>query len=171
VPATHTLTVTAAREQYEAHISLMAAPAAVGNVSQRTIQGPVGSMALRIYTPSSPPLVSFHGSSFVPCSLGTHDGMCRNLCAGAVCLDISVDYRLAPEYEFPAAIDDCVFATRWVAEHATELNADPTRIIVAGDSVGGTLAAAMSLRLRDEDGPSLCGQLLMYPITTPRDTG
>jgi acetyl esterase len=116
VPATHTLTVTAAREQYEARISLMAAPAAVGNVSQRTIQGPGGSMGLRIYRPSSPgphpPLVFFHGSSFVLCSLGTHAGMCRNLCAGADCLVVSVDYRLAPEHKFPAAVDDCVFSTR-----------------------------------------------------------
>jgi acetyl esterase len=136
VPATHTLTVTAAPEQYEARISLMAAPAAVGNVSERTIQGPGGSMALRIYTPSSPgpyPLLVFcHDSGFVLCSLDTHDGMCRNLCAGADCLVVSVDHRLAPEHKFPAAVDDCPFATRWVAGHATELGADPARIIVAG---------------------------------------
>jgi acetyl esterase len=69
--------------------------------------------------------VFFHGRGFVLCSLDTHDGMCRNLCAGAECLVVSVDYRLAPEHKFPAAVDDCVFATRWVAEHATELNAEP----------------------------------------------
>jgi acetyl esterase len=169
VPATHTLTVADARAQYEARISLMAPPAAVGNVSQRIVQGPGGSLVLRTYTPSSPGphplLVFFHGSGFVLCSLDTHDGMCRNLCAGADCLVVSVDYRLAPEHKFPAAVDDCAFAIRWVEEHATELGADPARIIVAGDSAGGTLAAATTLRLRDEGGPSLCGQLLMYPVT------
>jgi acetyl esterase len=126
-------------------------------------------MTLRIYAPSSPGpyplLVFFHGSGFVLCSIDTHDGMCRNLCAGADCLVVSVDYRLAPEHKFPAAVDDCAFATRWVAEHATELGGDPARIIVAGDSAGGTLAAATALRLRDEGGPSLYGQLLMYPVT------
>lgn len=126
-------------------------------------------MTLRIYTPNSPGpyplLVFFHGSGFVLCSLDTHDGMCRNLCTGADCLVVSVDYRLAPEHKFPAAVDDCVFAIRWVAEHAAELGGDPARIIVAGDSAGGTLAAATTLRLRDERGPSLCGQLLMYPVT------
>jgi acetyl esterase len=126
-------------------------------------------MTLRIYIPNSPgpypPLVFFHGSGFVLCSLDTHDGMCRNLCAGAGCLVASVDYRLASEHKFPAAVDDCVFATGWAAEHATELNADAARIIVAGDSAGGTLAAATTLRLRDEGGPSLCGQLLLYPVT------
>jgi acetyl esterase len=147
----------------------MTPPAAVGNVTQRIVQGPGGATTLRTYTPRSPGpyplLVFFHGSGFVLCSLDTHDGMCRNLCAGAECLIVSIDYRLAPEHKFPAAVDDCVFATRWVAEHATQLGADPARIIVAGDSAGGTLAAATSLRLRDEDGPPLCGQLLMYPVT------
>ena len=98
VPATHTLTVAAARTQYEARISLMAPPAPVGNVTERTVAGPGGSMILRIYTPRSsgpyPLLVFFHGSGFVLCSLNTHDGMCRNLCAGADCLVVSVDYRL-----------------------------------------------------------------------------
>jgi acetyl esterase len=109
--------------------------------------------------------VFFHGSGFVLCSLNTHDGMCRNLCAGADCLVVSVDYRLAPEHKFPAAIDDCVFATRWVADHATELNGDAARLVIAGDSAGGNIAAATALRLRDEGGPPLCGQLLLYPVT------
>jgi acetyl esterase len=109
--------------------------------------------------------VFFHGSGFVLCSLNTHDGMCRNLCAGADCLVVSVDYRLAPEHKFPAAVDDCVFATRWVADHATDLNGDAARLGIAGDSAGGNIAAATALRLRDEGGPPLCGQLLLYPVT------
>ena len=169
VPATHTLTVAAARTQYEWRISLMAPAAPVGNVTERTVEGPGGSMVLRVYTPRSPGpyplLVFFHGSGFVLCSLNTHDGMCRNLCAGADCLVVSVDYRLAPEHKFPAAVDDCVFATRWVADHAKDLNGDATRLGIAGDSAGGNIAAATALRLRDEGGPPLCGQLLLYPVT------
>jgi acetyl esterase len=125
-------------------------------------------MALRIYTPLSegpfPLLVFFHGSGFVLCSLNTHDGMCRNLCAGADCVVVSVDYRLAPEHKFPAALDDCVFATKWAVEQAAELNADTDRIVIAGDSAGGNLAAAVALRLRDEGGPPRRGQLLIYPV-------
>ena len=99
------------------------------------------------------------------CSLDTHDGMCRNLCAGSMCVVASVDYRLAPEHKFPAGIDDCLHATRWAAAHAAELGADPRRIAVAGDSAGGNIAAVTALRVRDEGGPALCGQLLLYPVT------
>jgi acetyl esterase/lipase len=169
VPATNTLSVAEARAQYEARIPLMAPAAAIGSVSERTIAGPGGPLALRIYRPQGdgafPLLVFFHGSGFVLCSLDTHDGMCRNLCAGAQCIVVSVDYRLAPEHKFPAGLDDCVFATRWVADHAHELNGDTTRIAIGGDSAGGNLAAAAALRLRDEGGPPLCGQLLIYPVT------
>lgn len=169
VPATHTLSVPAARAQYEARIALMAPPAEVAAVVERTIAGPGGPLRLRIYRPPGsgpfPLLVFFHGSGFVLCSLDTHDGICRNLCAGAGCVVVSVDYRLAPEHKFPAGLDDCVFATSWAAEHAGELGADPARLAVGGDSAGGNLAAAAALRLRDEGGAPLCGQLLIYPVT------
>jgi acetyl esterase len=169
VPATHTLSVPVARAQYEARIRIMAPPASIGSVTERTIQGPGGDLRLRIYHPAGqgpfPLLAFFHGSGFVLCSLDTHDGMCRNLCAGAGCVVVSVDYRLAPEHKFPAGLDDCVFATRWVAEHAAELNGDTRRLAVGGDSAGGNLAAATALRIRDEAGPALCGQLLIYPVT------
>ena len=126
-------------------------------------------MRLRIYTPLGtgpfPLLVFCHGSGFVLCSLDTHDGMCRNLCAGAACVVVSVDYRLAPEHKFPAGIEDCLYAVRWAAAHASELGTDPTRIAVAGDSAGGNMAAVAALRLRDEGGPALCAQLLLYPVT------
>ncbi len=169
VPATHTLSVAEARVQYEARVAIMAPPALVGTVSERTIQGPGGDLRLRIYQPNGegpfPLLAFFHGSGFVLCSLDTHDGMCRNLCAGAGCVVVSVDYRLAPEHKFPAGLDDCVLATRWVAENAKGLNGDVRRLAVGGDSAGGNLAAATALRIRDEGGPTLCGQLLIYPVT------
>jgi acetyl esterase len=110
-------------------------------------------------------LVFFHGSGFVLCSLDTHDGMCRNLCAGSAAVVASVDYRLAPEHKFPAGIEDCLYATRWAAAHAPELGTDARRVAVAGDSAGGNMAAVTALRLRDEGGPALCGQLLLYPVT------
>src|SRR4051795_9380505 len=174
VPATHTLPVDVARAQYEARIALMAPPAEIGAVKERTIDGPGGPLRLRIYTPRTntpqdtgpfPLLVFFHGSGFVLCSLDTHEGMCRNLCAGAGCIVVSVDYRLAPEHKFPAGLDDCLEATRWAASHAAEIGADPARIAIAGDSAGGNMAAVIALRLRDEGGPALCGQLLLYPVT------
>ena len=169
VPATHTLPVDAARAQYEARIALMAPPAEIAGVGEQTIDGPGGPLRIRTYTPRGrgpfPLLVFFHGSGFVLCSLDTHDGMCRNLCAGADCIVVSVDYRLAPEHKFPAGLEDCLFATRWAAAHAGELGADAGRVAVAGDSAGGNMAAVVALRLRDESGPALCGQLLLYPVT------
>jgi acetyl esterase len=174
VPATHTLPVDRARTQYESRIPLMGKAAPVAAVVERHIAGPGGdglggALGLRIYTPLGagpfPLMVFYHGSGFVLCSLDTHDGLCRNLCAGGGCVVVSVDYRLAPEAKFPAAPDDCLMATHWAAEHAVELNADPSRIVVAGDSAGGNLAAVTALRIRDEGGPALRGQLLLYPVT------
>jgi acetyl esterase len=169
VPATHTLPVDVARAQYEARIALMAPPADLAAVSEQTIDGPGGPLRIRSYTPQGtgpfPLLVFFHGSGFVLCSLDTHDGMCRNLCAGVGCVVASVDYRLAPEHKFPAGINDCLHATRWAAAHAAELGADPARVAVAGDSAGANMAAVTALRLRNAGGPALCGQLLLYPVT------
>ena len=169
VPATNTLSVPQARAQYEGRIRLMAPPATVDAVREQVIRGPGGDLRLRIYRPpgkgSFPLLAFFHGSGFVLCSLDTHDGMCRNLCAGADCAVVSVDYRLAPEHKYPAGLDDCVFATRWIADHASELEGDARRLVVGGDSAGGNLAAAAALRLRDGGGPPLVGQLLIYPVT------
>src|ERR1700739_2335203 len=106
----------------------MAPAAEIAAVEERTIDGPGGPLRIRIYWPLGegpfPLLVFFHGSGFVLCSLDTHDGMCRNLCAGGQCIVVSVDSRLAPEHKFPAGLDDCVFATRWVADHANGLNGD-----------------------------------------------
>jgi acetyl esterase len=175
VPATHTLPVDVARAQYEARIALMAPPAEIAGTRELITEGPGGELRIRIYTPHGsgpfPLLVFFHGSGFVLCSLDTHDGMCRNLCAGAECIVASVDYRLAPEHKFPAGIDDCVHATRWAAAHAAELGADARRIAIGGDSAGGNMAAVTAFRVRDEGGPGLRGQLLLYPVTDYHSPG
>ena len=171
-PPTPSLSVAEARALYEARIAAMAPPAHVARVEERNIPGPEGRLLrLRLYTPegaagaSLPLLVFFHGSGFVLCSLDTHDGICRNLCAGASCVVASVDYRLAPEHPFPAATEDCLVAARWCGVNAATLGADPARIAVGGDSAGGNLAAVTALRIRDEGGPALCGQMLLYPVT------
>src|SRR3954462_2633701 len=168
LPPLHTLTVPEAREQFAARDFPGLRVPEVAHVVNRDMQGPGGSLALRIYTPLGqgpfPLMVFFHGSGFVVCSLDTHDGMCRNLCAGSGCVVVSVDYRLAPEAKFPAATDDCLAATRWAVANAAALGADPGRVLVAGDSAGANLAAVTALRVRDEGGPRLAGQLLIYPV-------
>ncbi|HEY6870928.1 MAG TPA: alpha/beta hydrolase, partial [Novosphingobium sp.] len=135
---------------------------------QRTIPGPGGDLALRIYRPQGngpfPLLVFFHGSGFVLCSLDTHDGMCRNLCAGGQCIVVSVDYRLAPETPFPGPQEDCYAALEWLSTHAAELGVDPARIVVIGESAGGGLSAALAQMVRDRAELQLAGQALIYPM-------
>jgi acetyl esterase len=140
----------------------------LASIADRAIPGLAGDLPIRIYNPEGvgpfPLLVYFHGGGFVVGSIDGADLICRALCWGAGCIVVSVGYRLAPEHTFPAAPDDCLAATRWAALHAAELGADPARLAVAGDSAGGNLAAVTALRIRDEGGPALCGQLLIYPV-------
>jgi acetyl esterase len=144
-------------------------PQPVDQVLSSEVPGPAGSIPVRIYAPEGPApkpgLVYFHGGGWARGNLDTHDILCRALANGGGCVVVSVDYRMAPEHTFPAAIDDSVAATRWVAEHATRIGVDPTRLAVGGDSAGGNLAAAVALVLRDESGPALVHQLLIYPVT------
>lgn len=109
--------------------------------------------------------VFYHGGGWVIGDLETHDGVCRQLAVAANCTVIAVDYRLAPEHPYPAAIDDCYEATRWVSDNAAELGIDKNRIAVAGDSAGGNLSACVVLKARAENGPAICFQLLIYPVT------
>jgi acetyl esterase/lipase len=138
-------------------------------VEDRDIDGPAGPAAIRIYWPTTdsearlPVVVFFHGGGFVVGDLDSYDGTCRQHAVGTEAIVVSVDYRLAPEHPYPAAVEDAWAATRWVAEHAEEIGADPTRIAVAGDSAGGNIAAVMAQRARDNGGPELVFQLLWYP--------
>jgi acetyl esterase len=140
----------------------------VAAVEDWVIPGPAGDLPVRVYTPAGrgpfPLVLYFHGGGWVLANLDTHDPICRALCAGVECVVVSVDYRLAPEHRFPAAIDDALAATRWAACAAAEIGGDPARIAVAGDSSGGNLATVTALRTRDEGGPTLLGQLLIYPV-------
>jgi acetyl esterase len=126
--------------------------------------------ALRVYRPVAgetlPALVYFHGGGWTIGDVDTHDVLCRQLALGARCVVVSVDYRLAPEHPFPAAVDDCFAATRYVAGNAAKLKIG--RMAVGGDSAGGNLAATVALLARDQGGPALAFQLLIYPATDQR---
>jgi acetyl esterase len=136
-------------------------------VEDRRIPGPAGTLAVRVYTPrpgdALPGLVYFHGGGFVLGGLDMNDRPCRMLANQAGCVVVSVDYRLAPEHPYPAAVDDAYGATMFVAGHAPEFGIDPARLGVAGDSAGGNLATVTAIRARDLGGPSLAFQLLVYP--------
>ncbi|EMA35652.1 alpha/beta hydrolase [Halobiforma nitratireducens] len=143
-------------------------------VEDRTINGPDDDLPIRYYEPrtdgeleagNDPLVLYFHGGGWVVGSLETHDVTCRKLAAESGYPVVSVDYRLAPEHPFPAALRDCCAALEWAAENAPDLGADPERIVVAGDSAGGNLAAATALFARDHDGLEPAYQLLIYPST------
>ncbi len=141
----------------------------VHKVENRNIPGPAGQIPVRIYTPAGagpfPLLVFIHGGGFVICDLDSHDAACRSLTNQANCVTVSVDYRLAPEHKFPAAVEDSYAAALWVSEHAKELNGDPKRVAIGGDSAGGNLSAVVSMLARDAGKPKICFQLLIYPAT------
>ena len=167
LPPNHTLT------PEEARANQLARPRAAGpevaNVEDRAIPGSGARIPLRIYTPEGtgpfPVLSWFHGGGWVLGNLDTADATPRHLAVGAGCVVVSVDYRLAPEAKFPIPFDDCYAATEWIAQNAAGINADPNKIAVGGDSAGGNLAAAVALKARDQGGPSLALQLLVYPVT------
>jgi len=159
-----------ARQMFAMLGALGGTPEEVGAVADRTVPGPAGELPVRVYTPKDgtapyPIVMFFHGGGFVIGDLDTHDQVCRSLANGANAMVVAVDYRLAPEHPYPAAPDDCWAATTWVAEHGAELGGDPTRMAVAGDSAGGNLAAVVAQQARDEGGPPLKAQVLIYPAT------
>jgi len=162
--------IRADRAANAAAFQAMAGPLpSVARVENRTIPGPVQPIPIRVYWPETgrklPVLVYFHGGGWVIGTLDQVDAQCRALANGAQCVVVNVDYRLAPEHKYPAAADDAYAAVRYVAEHATEFDADPGRIAVGGDSSGGNLAAVACLMARDRGGPQIAFQLLVYPVT------
>ncbi len=163
---THTLSVAEARQAFKSRI---AKGAPVARTVDRAIPGPAGDIPVRIHWPAGtgpfPALVFFHGGGWVIGDLDTHDVTCRSLTNQAECVTVSVDYRLAPEHKFPAAVDDSYAATRWVADHAAELGVDASKIAVGGASAGGNLATVVGLMAIEEGGPALVFQLLIYPVT------
>ena len=177
VPPTHTLSPADARSAYRDRRALtQLAPEPVASVQDLQADGPHGPIGMRLYRPTQvrdpsralPVLVYFHGGGWVIGDLETHDCLCRQLCNAAACAVLAVDYRLAPEHRFPSAVDDCLAATRWCRDHATQLQLDPTRMAVGGDSAGGNLAAVVALATRDAGDPPLRLQLLIYPATDMR---
>ena len=139
----------------------------LASVENGSLPGAAGTLAMRLYRPRGagpwPLTVFFHGGGFVSCGLDTHDNICRRLAVRAAALVAAIDYRLAPEHPFPAAVDDAAAALRWLHEHAASIGADPSRIALAGDSAGGNLAAVTAQQLRAE-GPAIRHQLLLSPV-------
>ena len=140
----------------------------IGDVVDRDIAGPGGRIPLRVYTPrdlggAAPLLVYFHGGAWIHGGLDSHDMLCRFLAERAGVRVVAVDYRLAPEHRFPAAVEDALAAYDWIRAHGDALAADPCAIGVAGDSAGGTLAAVVAQQRRGADAPRF--QLLIYPST------
>ncbi|MEM7015855.1 MAG: alpha/beta hydrolase [Pseudomonadota bacterium] len=158
-----------ARAGMAALADLQGAPESVANVENQAIPGPAGEIPVRIYTPEGtgpfPLLVYYHGGGWVIMDLDSHDGICRALCNAANCVVMSVDYRLAPEAKYPAAVDDCYAALEWAAANAGSLSAKADCIAVAGDSAGGNLSAIISQLARDRNGPKLVYQVLHCPVT------
>jgi acetyl esterase len=172
-PPMETLTPAEAREAYlAARKALQPDPEDVAEVLELRAEGPAGPIPLRYYrgkgatagTPQ-PALIYYHGGGWVIGDLESHDQACRALANAARCIVVAVDYRLAPEHKFPAAVEDAIAATRWVSDNAARLGIDGKRIAVGGDSAGGNLAAVVALDARDRGGPPLILQLLIYPCT------
>ncbi|MEU9024884.1 alpha/beta hydrolase [Actinomadura sp. NPDC048394] len=140
----------------------------VGSVAGTAIPGPAGDLPARVYTPEGdgpfPAFVWFHGGGWTIGGLDENEYACRAVCAEAGAVVVSVDYRLAPENPFPAAAEDAYAAVQWVAAHGAQINADPSRIAVGGESAGGNLAAVAALKARDLGGPDLALQVLVSPV-------
>lgn len=141
----------------------------VRDVSHRIIPGPGGQLLIRIYFPHGdgpyPALVYFHGGGWVIANLDTYDSSCRAVTNAAGCVVVSVAYRQAPEFKFPAAAEDAYAALRWVMENAAIMSVDPKRVAVGGESAGGNLATVTALMARDRGTAMPIHQLLVYPIT------
>jgi acetyl esterase len=173
-PPYETVSPPEARELYlKARLVTNPEPPELKSVHPLAIPSPAGPIPARVYTPmnlrntngAAPGLVFFHGGGWVIGDLDSHDVVCRKLSDEGQLIVIAVDYRLAPEHKFPAAVDDAIAATKWIALHAKQLGLDASRLVVGGDSAGGNLAAVVAISSRDGDGPAIAGQVLIYPAT------
>jgi acetyl esterase len=174
LPEVWQLTPDQGREQYLTRVNKLKFSEPILRTEDRRIAGPGSDIPIRIYTPRElktgerlPVLLWFHGGGFVIGSLETHDSVCRMLANRAECIVVSVDYRLAPEAKFPAAVEDCAAAMKWVALHAVEFGGDANCMAVGGDSAGANLATVMAILARDAAHPKLVFQLLIYPCVAP----
>ncbi len=173
LPPTHTLNPAEARASLGERFRVtQPPPPEVGRVQELKAGAPAGPIPLRLYRPIGasdtvvlPVLLYYHGGGFVLGDLDTHDTLCRELANLSGCAVIAVDYRLAPEHRFPAAVQDCIAAARWVSAHAAELGLDASRLAVGGDSAGGNLAAVVSIDAREAGNLPIAFQLLIYPAT------
>jgi acetyl esterase len=163
-----------AREMYlAARVVSNPEPPELESVQPLSIPAPHGAIPARIYTPKAlrktnglaPCLVFYHGGGWVIGDLDSHDVVCRKLAHEGELIVVAIDYRLAPEHKFPAAVDDAMTAVKWIAANGKQLGIDASRLTVGGDSAGGNLAAVTAIAARDGDGPKLAGQLLIYPGT------
>ncbi len=175
LPEMWQLTPDQAREQYKLRIAKLGAKnESIHSAETMRIDVDGRALRIRVFKPREimigehlPALVWFHGGGFVIGDLDTHDSVCRRLSRLAQCIVVSVDYRLAPEAKFPAAVDDSMAALRWVAQHGERIGVDVARLAVGGDSAGGNLAAVCAILARNEGFPKLACQLLFYPCTAP----
>lgn len=174
-PALHTVAAPEARVLYQKYRKPLQPPAPeVALARDLSLPGPAGELRARTYRLAGsqpgealPALVYFHGGGWTYGDLDSHDVVCRSIANHGRCAIVSVDYRLAPEHKFPAAVEDCLAATRWVAAQGAALGIDAANIAVGGDSAGGNLAAVVALCLRDGE-PRISKQLLIYPALDQR---
>jgi acetyl esterase len=173
-PPYETVSPAEARELYlKGRVVSNPEPPPLKSVQPLSIPAPHGSIPARVYTPLklrqtnglAPCLVFFHGGGWTIGDLDSHDVVCRKLADEGQLIVISVDYRLAPEHKFPAAVDDAIASTKWIADNARQLGIDAARLMVGGDSAGGNLAAVVAISARDGNGPAIAGQVLVYPAT------
>jgi acetyl esterase len=176
-PSSVDLPLPLGRRNFEEFVRSLSARDEDVAVEDRVIPGPAGPLRLRTYRSRScppgarPAVVFFHGGGWVFGSLESHDGLCRSLAAESQALVVAVDYRLAPEHPFPAALEDCLAATAWVAGHGELIGARNDALALAGDSAGATLALGVALHARDRGGPRIALQLLFYPPTNAAANG
>ncbi|MCW5748749.1 MAG: alpha/beta hydrolase [Alphaproteobacteria bacterium] len=176
-PEIHDLPLPEARAQFDTYMQALSASLLpmglgdppIGEIIDRTIPGPGGSLPARLYRPRDvaagrlPAILFLHGGSWALGGLDAYDLPCRFLAASSGCLVMALDYRLAPEHKFPAAVDDSLAAWRWLADNAEAIGANPKRLVVAGDAAGGTLAAVVAQQMRGQAAAPAV-QLLIYPI-------